>query len=66
MLAAGARGPVGVNADVGIVDVDVAAALKDGRAMDKWRDVIRAQGGDPDAALPVAKETHTVAQNVDT
>ncbi|MGO4105164.1 thymidine phosphorylase [Leifsonia sp. YAF41] len=45
---------------VGIVDVDVAAALKDGRAMDKWRDVIRAQGGDPDAALPVAKETHTV------
>jgi thymidine phosphorylase len=45
---------------VGIVDVDVAAALNDGRAMDKWRDVIRAQGGDPDAALPVAKETHTV------
>ena len=45
---------------VGIVDVDVAAALKDGRAMDKWRDVIRAQGGDPDAPLPVAKETHTV------
>ena len=41
-------------------DEDVEAALKDGRAMDKWREVIRAQGGDPDAALPVAKETHTV------
>ena len=44
----------------GKTDVDVAAALKDGRAMDKWREVIRAQGGDPDAALPVAKETYTV------
>jgi thymidine phosphorylase len=28
--------------------------------MDKWRQAIRAQGGDPDAALPVAKETHVV------
>jgi thymidine phosphorylase len=44
----------------GQTDVDVEAALADGRAMDKWRQVIRAQGGDPDAALPVAKETHTV------
>ena len=44
----------------GITDVDVAAALTDGRAMDKWRAVIRAQGGDPDAALPVARETHVV------
>jgi thymidine phosphorylase len=44
----------------GITDVDVAAALTDGRAMDKWRAVIRAQGGDPDAPLPVARETHTV------
>ncbi|WP_022884891.1 thymidine phosphorylase [Glaciibacter superstes] len=44
----------------GKTDVDVEAALQDGRAMDKWREVIRAQGGDPDAALPVAKETHTV------
>ncbi|GAB3119955.1 thymidine phosphorylase [Glaciibacter psychrotolerans] len=50
---------------VGIVDVDVAAALHDGRAMDKWRAVIRAQGGDPDAALPVAKETHTVVADRD-
>ncbi|WP_223694524.1 thymidine phosphorylase [Leifsonia poae] len=49
----------------GKTDVDVEAALKDGRAMDKWRDVIRAQGGDPEARLPVAKETHTVAAERD-
>ena len=41
-------------------DVDVAAALNDGRAMDKWNQMISAQGGDPQAALPVAKETHLV------
>ena len=41
-------------------DVDVAAALKDGRAMDKWRQMISAQGGDPDAKLPEAKEHHVV------
>jgi thymidine phosphorylase len=44
----------------GKTDVDVEAALSDGRAMDKWRQAISAQGGDPDAALPVAAETHTV------
>lgn len=42
------------------VDADPAEALKDGRAMDKWRQMISAQGGDPDAALPVARESHTV------
>jgi thymidine phosphorylase len=41
-------------------DADVAAALKDGRAMDKWNQMIRAQGGDPEAAMPVAKENHTI------
>ncbi|MEI3866008.1 thymidine phosphorylase [Microbacterium sp. CCNWLW134] len=41
-------------------DADVAAALQDGRAMDVWRAMIRAQDGDPDAALPTARETHTV------
>lgn len=40
--------------------VDVAPALSDGRAMDAWRRMISAQGGDPDAPLPVAKETHEV------
>ena len=41
-------------------DANVAAALADGRAMDTWRAMIMAQGGDPDAALPVARETHVV------
>ena len=49
----------------GVKDVDVAAALKDGRAMDKWRAMISAQGGDPDAKLPVAKETQTVVAETD-
>jgi thymidine phosphorylase len=49
----------------GVKDVDVADALKDGRAMDKWRAMISAQGGDPDAKLPVAKETQTVVAESD-
>lgn len=44
----------------GKTDVDVAAALKDGRAMDKWKAMISAQGGNPEAKLPAAKETQTV------
>jgi thymidine phosphorylase len=36
---------------------DPAEALRDGSAMDAWRSMISAQGGDPDAALPVANET---------
>jgi thymidine phosphorylase len=35
-------------------------ALKNGAAMDVWRRMIRAQGGDPDAKLPVAKESHQI------
>jgi thymidine phosphorylase len=46
-------------------DADVAAALKDGRAMDKWRAMISAQGGDPDAKLPVAAESQTIMANSD-
>jgi thymidine phosphorylase len=42
---------------VGKDDVDVAAALRDGRAMDVWRAMIAAQGGDPDAQLPTARDT---------
>ncbi|GAA3653646.1 thymidine phosphorylase [Microbacterium marinilacus] len=41
-------------------DADVAEALRDGRAMDAWRRMITAQGGDPDARLPEPAETHTV------
>ena len=40
--------------------MDPADALKNGAAMDSWRQMISAQGGDPDAALPVAKEQHVV------
>jgi thymidine phosphorylase len=45
---------------VGIKGVDPAAALKNGKAMDVWRQMISAQGGDPDAKLPVAKENTVV------
>ena len=44
----------------GVGDVDVAAALADGRAMDKWRQMVAAQGGNPDAPMPVARESHVV------
>jgi thymidine phosphorylase len=41
-------------------DVDPADRLADGDAMDVWREMIRAQGGDPDAPLPEARERHVV------
>lgn len=41
-------------------DADVEGALDGGAAMDTWRAVIRAQGGDPEAPLPEARETHVV------
>jgi thymidine phosphorylase len=40
--------------------LDPHDVLASGRAMDKWREMIRAQGGDPDAALPSAAERETV------
>jgi thymidine phosphorylase len=48
-------------AAAGLADVDPADALQDGRAMDAWKAMIRAQGGDPDAPLPQAREKHVVA-----
>src|SRR5689334_13569142 len=48
-------------AGAGRDDVDPADVLADGSAMDVWKAMIRAQGGDPDAALPEAKESHVVA-----
>ncbi len=45
---------------VGKPDADVEAALADGRAMDVWRRMITAQGGDPDAPLPVARHRETI------
>jgi thymidine phosphorylase len=47
-------------AHAGQPDADVRAALADGRAMDTWNRMVRAQGGDPSAPLPVARETHVV------
>jgi thymidine phosphorylase len=49
----------------GLADADPEAALKNGRAMDSWRAMIRAQGGDPDAPLPVAPETEIVRAEAD-
>ncbi|MDQ4007760.1 MAG: thymidine phosphorylase, partial [Actinomycetota bacterium] len=47
-------------AAVGRDGADPAEKLADGSAMDVWRAMIRAQGGDPDASLPTARETHVV------
>jgi len=44
----------------GLSDVDPAAALANGKAMDSWRALVRAQGGDPDAPLPVSPEREYV------
>jgi thymidine phosphorylase len=44
---------------------DVSAALKDGRAMDKWKAMISAQGGDPDAKLPIANHSQKVVAQAD-
>ena len=45
--------------------IDPADALKNGSAMDSWKKMIRAQGGDPDAKLPVAKENVKILADKD-
>ncbi|MDP9416685.1 MAG: thymidine phosphorylase [Actinomycetota bacterium] len=52
-------------AAAGLDGVDPADRLRDGAAMDTWRRMVRAQGGDPDAALPVAPETTDVLAPAD-
>jgi thymidine phosphorylase len=42
------------------LDVDPRENLQNGKALDLYNRMIRAQGGDPDAPLPKARETHTV------
>lgn len=42
-----------------------ATALTDGRAMDAWRAMITAQGGDPDTPLPTARHTEVVRAGAD-
>jgi thymidine phosphorylase len=49
----------------GLPDADPRARLRDGSAMDVWRRMIRAQGGDPDAPLPQARHTHDVLAPAD-
>ncbi|MEU2004197.1 thymidine phosphorylase [Rhodococcus sp. NPDC019627] len=44
----------------GIDGVDPADKLRDGSAMDRWRAMIGAQGGDPDAPLPKARHTEVI------
>ena len=43
------------------IDADPAAAIADGRALDAYRAMVRAQGGDPDAPLPQAAHTQVLA-----
>ena len=47
-------------AGAGVTDLDPADKLADGSAMDTWKAMIRAQGGEPDAKLPTARESHVV------
>lgn len=47
------------------IDADPAEAIASGRAMDHWRRMIRAQGGDPDAPLPRAPIVETLAADRD-
>jgi thymidine phosphorylase len=42
------------------LSADPAAALDDGRALTRYRAMLKAQGGDPDAELPVARFTEVV------
>ena len=52
-------------AGAGVTDVDPADALADGRAMDAWRRMIAAQGGDADAAMPEAPHIEEVRAESD-
>lgn len=45
---------------VGITGVDPTENLNNGKAMDVWRKMIAAQGGDIDAPMAKAKEWHTI------
>ena len=46
--------------DLAGIDADPAAALQDGSALACWREMVVAQGGDPDASLPRARVVETV------
>lgn len=44
----------------GLTGVDPAEVLSSGRAHARWKELVRAQGGDPDAELPEAAHVRTV------
>ena len=44
---------------------DPVAALRDGSAMEIWKQMVRAQGGDPEAPLPVAAHRHEILAEAD-
>ena len=52
-------------AAAGLDSVDPADRLADGSAMDAWRRMVAAQGGDPDASLPQAMESDEVLAAAD-
>jgi thymidine phosphorylase len=47
--------------DLAGVETDPAAAIENGSALDKYRQMVVAQGGDPDAPVPEASEKRIVA-----
>jgi thymidine phosphorylase len=47
------------------VDADPEKVLASGAAMDTWKAMIRAQGGDPEATLPVARHTEVLRAESD-
>jgi thymidine phosphorylase len=49
----------------GVNGKDPEVALKDGSAMDHWRRMVKAQGGDPDAPLPTARERKVITAESD-
>lgn len=49
----------------GLPDADPAENLRNGRAMDSWRAMISAQGGDPVAGLPTPRHSHDVTATDD-
>ncbi len=60
-----ARAMLETAAAPGTGGIDPADVLASGAAMDSWRAMISAQGGDPDAPLPVAKHTEQILAPAD-
>lgn len=51
--------------DLAGIDADPLEAITSGRAMDSWRRMVSAQGGDPDAPLPRAHHARTITADSD-